>query len=376
MNYKKELEKALASFSGDPDEADLLVDEIEFLTRQDLTNNLKEMGSKLQPFKADSKDYIQNGRDRDDGSSYWYEIQYPEEVWLRYKSVFNQVKRWERISSVPSLRKYLKRGTSLPPLEGAALEAYDEMVKDLIQDGSVLPHVGRVGEGVSDHIETEITQWFADKNLYEEQISQRDRNGDPVMEAGSTEIIWDMTYAESLDAKIEKKGHGVLTGFFSVKVKVRISKVLVPGDRDWGRRWGSVRSLVSAYLKAAGVSVKNIEPASPVARVERVSSTFERMDEWHITGLVIHLVMKTPKPASEKEVETWARNNWRQIRLMAPSKTPPAYERQWDDGYDAPAQGLGWLVPNRIEWSDVESFKFEQNKNRGVIRVTASVRDD
>lgn len=271
MNYKKELEKALASFSGDPDEADLLVDEVEFLTRQDLSNNLKEVGSKFEAFKSDSTDYIQNGRDREDGSSYWYEIQYPEEVWLRYKSVFNQVKRWDRISSLPSLRKYLKRGVVLPPLHGTALEAYDEMVKDLIEDGRVLPQVGRVGEGVSDQMETEITQWFAEKNLYEERISQRDRNGDPVAEAGSTEIIWDMTYADSLEAKIEKKGPGVLTGFFSVKVRVRISKVLVPGDRDYGRRWGSTRSLVQAYLKAAGVDTYEIrfKPNGNTVSIER-----------------------------------------------------------------------------------------------------------
>jgi hypothetical protein len=141
-----------------------------------------------------------------------------------------------------------------------------------------------------------------------------------------------------------------------------------------------------------------LTPEAVVNRVLTVTADFEDIDEWHDTSLTITLMLRTAKKVPDKLIEKWLKNNWDQVQAKAPSKTPrpagaPSRYASWDDDddygdddddyddgntdwmMDYPAEGLGWLVPNKMRWRDVEGVSITQGNRRATVHVHASIRD-
>lgn len=135
-----------------------------------------------------------------------------------------------------------------------------------------------------------------------------------------------------------------------------------------------------------------VTPDGAVNRVLEVKASFETIDEWHSTKLEILLMLRTAKPVPAKLIETWLKAHWAEVQKLAPAKAPEPAGRpsRWasyddeDDDYgrdddtdwemDHPAEGLGWIVPNRLTFQQVEGFSVKQDGNRATVRVHASIR--
>ncbi len=52
------------------------------------------------------------------------------------------------------------------------------------------------------------------------------------------------------------------------------------------------------------------------------------------------------------------------------------YDDEYDDEWmmDYPAEGLGWLVPNRMSFNELEGIDVKQDKRRAVVYVHAAIR--
>ena len=142
-------------------------------------------------------------------------------------------------------------------------------------------------------------------------------------------------------------------------------------------------------------------PEAIVNRVLSVTADFEVVDEWHMTSLTITLMLRTAKKVPAKLIEQWIKDNWKQVQDAAPSKTPPPagypsryastdengdyiYDDEEDDEYgeednddwmmDQPLEGLGWLAPNRMAWSEVEDTTVRFDGRRAIVSLHGSIR--
>jgi hypothetical protein len=139
-------------------------------------------------------------------------------------------------------------------------------------------------------------------------------------------------------------------------------------------------------------------PESLIKRVLKVESEFDVIDEWHSTGLIITLMLRTAKNVPERALRAWLKSHWSEVRALAPSDTPeaagaPSRWASWDDDdyyddddddydddgdtdwmMDYPEEGLGWVAPNEMGWRDVEHFSYKQDGRRAVVRVSVSIR--
>jgi hypothetical protein len=141
-----------------------------------------------------------------------------------------------------------------------------------------------------------------------------------------------------------------------------------------------------------------LTPEAVVNRAIKVTARFEVVDEWHFTNMEIELMLRTAKKVPDKLIEKWLKDHWSDVQALAPSKTPkpagaPSRYASWDDDddyddddwnddgdtdwmMDYPAEGLGWVVPNRVEWRDVEGVSITQGARRATVHVHASTRDE
>lgn len=137
-----------------------------------------------------------------------------------------------------------------------------------------------------------------------------------------------------------------------------------------------------------------LTPDGVVTRVLDVKATFDTVDEWHSTELTITLMLRTAKPVPPKLIETWLEKHWSEVQAMASSKIPlpagrPSRYASWDDDEDEdededegntdwmqdyPAEGLGWVVPNRMTFNQIEDFSVSQSGKRATVHVTTTIR--
>ncbi len=158
---------------------------------------------------------------------------------------------------------------------------------------------------------------------------------------------------------------------------------------------GKIKTLINKGLKSldpgeAAFYGGKLTPEAVVNRVLGVTASFEAIDEWHSTSMSITLMLRTAKKVSSKLIEAWLKTHWSEVLAKAPSKTPrpagaPSRYASWDDDeyddeyddewmMDYPAEGLGWLVPNRMSFNELEGIDVKQDKRRAVVYVHAAIR--
>lgn len=149
------------------------------------------------------------------------------------------------------------------------------------------------------------------------------------------------------------------------------------------------RAQALGLLKKMGFKMP-VRASNPtmVNRVISVEADFQTIDEWHMTDLIITLLV-TAKNIPHQHIRQWLKDHWSQIQAKAPSKTPPragspSRSAGWGDEYDDdadedwqmdhPVKGLGWIRPSRMLYSDIEDVGISQKGHRVTARLTASIR--
>ena len=141
-----------------------------------------------------------------------------------------------------------------------------------------------------------------------------------------------------------------------------------------------------------------IKADTVVNKILKVTAEFEPVDEWHTTTVNVLVMLRTDKKLPESLFKNWLESNWAEVMKLAPSKTPspaPAPERDYDpcdedDEYDEcddsdwmmdfPTEGLGWIIPNRMSYRELEDILITQDemhtkgKRRALITLSQSTR--
>lgn len=233
--HLKVLEEAFRPLCQDPDDADTVVEEVVYAAGTSLKVVFQPLLEKLVPYKFTGDEYMENGREFDNGGSYWYTVKYPDRAYLRWAVKLDLEKRWAKATSVPAVTRNLRKGASAPTLDGPLQHAFYEVLRERILDGKDLPNeLGREDEEISTEMENTILAYMASDPTYEDTVRQLDTDGEPVAEAGSIEIFWEMRTQE-LKISTEEQG-SMMRVAFDLPVKVDIRKILAPGDWGWGRR--------------------------------------------------------------------------------------------------------------------------------------------
>jgi hypothetical protein len=112
----------------------------------------------------------------------------------------------------------------------------------------------------------------------------------------------------------------------------------------------------SAPKKVAARFIRLVLAAAktPPFKIEKATSSFERIDEWVDTVIRVTLTSVADEP-DEDVVEQWVKDNWWDVKHAVPARKAPKDTRDNDpDLRDSPRGGESWVSPQDMSLSKAE----------------------